>query len=225
MKLLTTNNAKIMKGRGKGYMIFGLHLAPADVASTPTHSVNVCPFASNGCKEACLNTAGRGRFDPIQAARIRKTRWFYNDRPAFLDRLRREIRNAIKLTDSKGLTAVFRLNLTSDICWEKYGIPQAFPDVQFYDYTKFPRNTRKVPPNYHLTYSLSEEPSSWDRAKKYLIDGMSVATVFHKVPTQWRNYSVVDGDEDDLRFLDPPSHIVGLKAKGKAKLDTSGFVQ
>ena len=35
---------------------------------------------------------------------------------------------------------------------------------------------------------------------------------------------VVNGDESDLRFLDPRNSIVGLKAKGKAKKDTTGFV-
>ena len=35
---------------------------------------------------------------------------------------------------------------------------------------------------------------------------------------------VIDGDTDDLRFLDPTNVVVGLKAKGDAKHDTSGFV-
>ena len=35
---------------------------------------------------------------------------------------------------------------------------------------------------------------------------------------------VVSGDKDDLRFQDPPRHVVGLTAKGQAKKDTSGFV-
>jgi hypothetical protein len=34
----------------------------------------------------------------------------------------------------------------------------------------------------------------------------------------------VDGDKDDLRFLDPQGVIVGLKAKGDAKHDDTGFV-
>jgi hypothetical protein len=36
---------------------------------------------------------------------------------------------------------------------------------------------------------------------------------------------VFNGDESDLRFLDPQGVIVGLYAKGKAKKDTSGFVK
>ena len=37
-------------------------------------------------------------------------------------------------------------------------------------------------------------------------------------------YNVVNGDNHDLRFLDKRNSIVGLKAKGKAKTDYSGFV-
>ena len=55
---------------------------------------------------------------------------------------------------------------------------------------------------------------------------MSVAVVFRKPITikKWRGYSVVDGDKDDLRFLDPKQSIVALYAKGRAKKDKSGFV-
>jgi hypothetical protein len=36
---------------------------------------------------------------------------------------------------------------------------------------------------------------------------------------------VFNGDDSDLRFLDPKNVIVGLYAKGKAKSDTTGFVK
>jgi hypothetical protein len=35
---------------------------------------------------------------------------------------------------------------------------------------------------------------------------------------------VVDGDDSDIRHLDPMGAAVALYAKGKAKKDTSGFV-
>lgn len=54
---------------------------------------------------------------------------------------------------------------------------------------------------------------------------MNVAAVFHKLPETWLGYPVMDGDDSDLRFLDPKGHIVGLKSKGQAKHDTSGFVK
>ena len=100
------------------------------------------------------------------------------------------------------------------------------PDVQYYDYTKIP-NRKADYPNYHLTWSYSSanpkyEELFWDVIRK----GMSVAVVFRKPidMTTWRGYKVVDGDKDDLRFLDPKQSIVALYAKGRAKKDTSGFV-
>jgi hypothetical protein len=57
-----------------------------------------------------------------------------------------------------------------------------------------------------------------------LSNGMNVAAVFHKVPETYLGRTVINGDETDLRFLDPKGVIVGLKAKGKAKKDTTGFV-
>jgi hypothetical protein len=100
----------------------------------------------------------------------------------------------------------------------------AFPDLQWYDYTKIP-NRRNLPPNYHLTFSLSE--SNADLAQKVLATGMSVAVVFDskKFPATFWNTTVVNGDTSDLRFLDPKGVIVGLSAKGPAKKDTTGFVQ
>jgi hypothetical protein len=46
------------------------------------------------------------------------------------------------------------------------------------------------------------------------------------MPTEpdWRGFPIVNGDDHDLRFLDPGPSIVALKAKGKAKLDRTGFV-
>ena len=40
----------------------------------------------------------------------------------------------------------------------------------------------------------------------------------------FKDVKVIDGDEHDMRFLDEPNVVVGLKAKGKAKKDSSGFV-
>ena len=51
------------------------------------------------------------------------------------------------------------------------------------------------------------------------------AIVFrNQLPKTYKGFNVVNGDLHDLRFLDPRNSIVGLKAKGKAKTDMSGFV-
>jgi hypothetical protein len=122
-----------------------------------------------------------------------------------------------------------RLNGTSDINWERYSVIQAFNKVQFYDYTKnyFRMNLfldGKLPSNYSLTFSRSE--TNENDCISILKRGGNVAVVFRSkvLPTHWQGFPVINGDENDLRFLDPKGVVVGLTAKGKAKSDTSGFV-
>ena len=223
-KLLTVGNPKTIKGQKQGYLTFILHLSPANVAGVG----NMCPKATAGCLLACLNTAGRGgMFKPggtntVQEARKRRTRQFATDRAGFLADLKADIVRGIKYAAKHNLTPVFRLNGTSDISWEKYGIIQEFPEVQFYDYTKI-IGRKRLPQNYHLTFSEADGNDA-DVAKA-IASGMNVATVFRKdLPETYRGRQVFDGDDSDLRFLDPTGVIVGLKAKGRARRDTSGFV-
>lgn len=231
MSLLTRGNPKILKGEKQGYLTSILHLAPADLSGYQT-----CPKATAGCKAACLNTAGRGGIfkkgestNVIQQARIRKTRAFFENRSAFMLDLVAEIKSTIKYAEKKGLVPVFRLNGTSDIAWEKirYGghrnIFEYFPDVQFYDYTKVVGRT--VPSNYHLTFSAADGNDA--DVVKAIEQNYNVAVVFadKKLPAEYNNVTVFNGDESDLRFLDPRNVIVGLYAKGKAKKDSTGFVK
>lgn len=224
MKLFTTGNPKLMKGEKKGYLSFVLHLAPANLSGYET-----CPKRTSGCTAACLNTAGRGGIfkkgestNVIQQARIRKTKMFFENREQFLADLENDIRLGIKQAEKQGLIPAFRLNGTSDIAWEKYGIIEKFPNVQFYDYTKM-RN-RKVShlKNYHLTFSKADGNDLDVRLAAEA--GMNIAAVFKTVPETYIGRTVINGDDTDLRFLDPKGVVVGLKAKGKAKKDTSGFV-
>jgi len=218
-KLLSTANPKIQKGTKLGYLSFILHLAPADLSGRET-----CPKRTAGCTAACLNTAGRGGMfkkgentNMIQKARIRKTKYFFDNRDAFMADLEQDINKAIKFAERKGLTPVFRLNGTSDLSWEKYGIIEKFPQVQFYDYTKVLGRKIAHLPNYHLTFSKADGNDA-DVAKA-LAQGMSVVAVYDEIPE-----GVPSADETDLRFLDPKGVMLGLKAKGKAKKDYSGFV-
>lgn len=225
-KLLTTGNQKTLKGEKKGYITYILHLAPADVAGVG----NMCPKATPGCKWACLNLSGHGGMlnkdtgtNAVQEARKRKTRFFAQDRAGFIAQLKQDIAKAIKQAERKGMIPVFRLNGTSDLAWEKYGVIQAFPNVQFYDYTKIPNRKVGHLPNYHLTFSQADGNDA-DVARAMAND-MNVAVVFRKtLPQEYKGRVVADGDDSDLRFLDAKNVIVGLKAKGKARKDTSGFV-
>jgi hypothetical protein len=218
-KLLSTANPKIQKGTKLGYLSFILHLAPSTLSGK-----NTCPKATPGCIAACLNTAGRGGMfkkgentNMIQKARIRKTVMYFEQRDLFLATLEADIRKAIKMAEKLDLIPVFRLNGTSDLSVEKWGIIEKFPQVQFYDYTKVLGRKVAHLPNYHLTFSKADGNDA-DVAEA-LMQGMSVVAVYDEIPA-----GVPSADETDLRFLDPKGTMLGLKAKGRAKKDYSGFV-
>jgi hypothetical protein len=230
-KLLSTANPKIQKGTKLGYLSFILHLAPADVSG-----YNTCPKATAGCKAACLNTAGRGGMfkkgettNAIQKARIRKARYFFEDRDGFMKDLYHDIVKAKKFAEKQGLIPVFRLNGTSDLSWEKYEVGttgmnlfQLFPTTQFYDYTKVPKRKVDGIDNYHLTFSQADgngKDADWAISKN-----MNVTVVFDKIPAEYKGKPVYNADDTDLRFLDPKGVVLGLKAKGRAKKDRTGFV-
>ncbi len=228
--LLSTANPKTQKGSALGFLTFVLHLAPARLSGYET-----CPRRSAGCTAACLNTAGRGgMFAPgqdtnvIQEARKRKTRWFFEDRAGFMTALVADIRRAIHRAHRLGLTPVFRLNATSDLSWEKYeaenglNVFELFPDVQFYDYTKVLGRKASQYPNYHLTFSAAE--NNQQDVQTAISQGLNVAVVFDQLPVTYLGLPVFAADQTDLRFLDP-SGIAGLKAKGRARRDTTGFVR
>ena len=225
------NNAKTIKGDGSEYLTAIMYLAPWKVAS----SFNVCANAEIAkCIDGCLFSAGRGQMQSVSSARIRKTLWFANDRVSFMQQLMDDVRRFVAYCDKRGIKPCVRLNGTSDIRWEtikvdRYAnIMEAFPQVQWYDYTKI-ANRRNVPSNYHLTFSYSNANPVYAKMTDTAIkNGMNVAVVFRtkqRIPTEFLGLPTIDGDKDDLRFLDPKQSVVALYAKGKAKHDKTGFVQ
>lgn len=240
MKLLSTGNPKVLKGLKQGYNTFILHLAPANLSG-----YEVCAKRTIGCTDACLNLAGRGGMmkkgeftNVIQEARKRKTKLFFENRETFMELIVKDIILAIKQSVKMGMIPVIRLNGTSDLAFEKYevvingttykNIFEAFPDIQFYDYTKILGRKIKDIKNYHLTFSAADGNDA-DVAKA-IEQGYNIATVFGLKKTQpmpefYNGLPVFNGDESDLRFLDPKGVVIGLYAKGKAKKDTSGFVK
>lgn len=223
------SNAKTRKGDGSEYVTAIMYLTPWKSAG-----INACPMAEQaGCLDGCLNSAGRGAFSSVQAGRARKTQWFANDRDGFMIQLYKDIYSFVRFCKKLGVQPCVRLNGTSDIRWElikvldRANIFEAFPMVQFYDYTKI-ANRKVTAPNYHLTWSYSGANDTY--AKQHAIakaNGLNIAVVWRKVgmiPSEYLGLPVVDGDKDDLRFLDPKGVVVALYAKGKARKDTSGFV-
>jgi hypothetical protein len=234
MILSINADAKTSKGQKIGYMTGILYLAPHNVSGFQT-----CPKATDGCKASCLFTAGRGVYDTVKNARIAKTVRFFKDREGFMNDLVSDVEALIRKAKREGYMPAVRLNGTSDIAWEKIAVKrdgkdyasimEAFPNVQFYDYTKIlGRSKALILKNYHLTFSLSE--SNDDDAVKALAQGYNVAVVLdtkrgEAKPELWGGYPVIDGDETDVRFLDKTGHIIALHAKGSARKDTSGFVR
>ena len=236
-------NAKTIKGDGSEYLTAILYMTPYKVM-VDGKSFNSCAMAKQAsCIDACLYTAGRGAFNNVQTARQRKAEWFYRDRVGFMKQLYHDIQKFSNYCKKRGIQPCVRLNGTTDIRWELIpamphslmNIFEQFPEVQFYDYTKIANRKCKDIPNYHLTWSYSNaNPEYAKLLDKALEQGMNAAVVFRSnfikvVPKcwhKWKGYPVIDGDQDDLRFLDPKGgHIVALYAKGKAKKDQSGFVQ
>ena len=228
-ELLTIDgNTKIIASdqAGLGFFTAILHLSPGKLSG-----VNLCPSASAGCLQACLNTAGRGGMfkkgettNSVQEARLRRSRFFNQDREGFMTQLRKELRAFVKRCAKLGIRPAMRLNGTSDVMWELTGIMHEFPEVQFYDYTAIEyRMIMPMPSNYHLTFSRKE--SNQDKVMRVLANGGNVAVVFrNQLPETWNGYRVIDGTKHDLRFLDDKNVVVGLLAKGRAKKDISGFV-
>jgi hypothetical protein len=236
-KLLAIDtNAKTVKGQKYGYMTGILYMAPSTISGH-----NTCPMAKvAGCEAACLYSAGRGAFSNVQQSRISKAQWFHQDPQSFMMQLYRDIHKLIRKAKAAGMTPLVRLNGTSDIRWENvrfdlkdgdftmYGVNifQCFADVQFYDYTKI-ANRKGIPFNYDLTFSYSGTLGYQKYVNQAIESGLRIAVVFRDrkgIPASFLGMDCVDGDDSDIRHLDPQGVVVALYAKGNAKRDYTGFV-
>lgn len=235
IKRLLGTNKKLDKSNyvQAKYQTIGLSLAPNKVSGYQT-----CPDATPGCIASCIFTSGMAQsFKTVNRARVAKTIAFFEQRKDFLEMLMQELQAEENRAIANGAKLTCRLNVFSDVPWEKLApqIFKEFPKVQFYDYTKsFKRmmnfTSGKFPKNYHLTFSRSELND--EDCKKVLKAGGNVAVVYGLTPTQWKTYrpkkwngfTVLDGDEHDLRFLNKSGSVVGLYAKGSGRKDKSGFV-
>jgi hypothetical protein len=230
------SDAKTVKGIAYGVSTAVQYMAPASISG-----YEVCPNRSHGCTLACLYESGHGVQTAVKAARIRRTVAFFQNRDAYALQLEREITAHGRRSLRLGLTPAVRMNGTSDLPWERIPLPFAngratllerFPDVTFYDYTKSVKRALTQP--YNLTFSRSE--SNQADSLRVLANGTNVAVVFNvsarkqsdgsllPLPQTWEGYPVIDGDQHDARFLDQQGAVVGLRSKGKATKDLTGFV-
>lgn len=177
-------NPKVAKNAKLRVLSAPLHLAlaPADLSG-----FEVCPMRTAGCTRACLHTAGnpaymRGK----HRARVARTKAYFEARDMFMVALAADIASVAREARRRKMKCGIRLNATSDIPWEKVplkignrafpNLMAAFPNVQFYDYTKR-ANRRNLPRNYSLTFSLAEGNDM--QAVAALGNGMNVAAVFN----------------------------------------------
>ena len=219
-------NAKTKKNNLKTFI---LYLAPYNQNEK---KINLCPMASKGCAKACLFTAGRGKFSNVQSSRINKTNYFIYNKELFIKQLAKEIIRETAQAEKIGEKIAFRLNGTSDqdfiYLLQKYAglnIEDLQPFAIFYDYTKILGKVKKYKghPNYFLTFSRAEDNES--AAIAALNEGGNVSIVFNgELPNYWRGFKVIDGDTSDLVMIYNRNVILGLRAKGEAKKDNSGFV-
>lgn len=222
-----SSNTKTAKNDIKTFI---LYLAPHNLNDK---GITLCKDASEGCIKSCLYSAGRGKFSNVQTSRINKANFFVSDKKVFLAQLLKEIKKEIEKASKKGEKIAFRLNGTSDIDFlylldKNFGFNVdllAYDNVYFYDYTKsLPRAKRyQNYRNYTLTFSKSE--SNLNQFLEALNLGINTAAVFKDtLPRTYKGIKVVDGDNSDLEMLKYKNVILGLKAKGEAKKDNTGFV-
>jgi hypothetical protein len=234
MNLLTFENAKTAKGRAYGYETAVMYLIPQ---RSPNDSANLCPWASMGCQATCLVTAGRGVFSAVAAARAARRALLIGAPDEFGARLIMEVSDHVRRSKRLGLTPALRLNGTSDIDFQQFPAPDGRGLLSYlrdthrglflYDYTKDPR--RVLDPERREVLVFSRHENNQAAALRMLADRRRVAVVFstrrgEPLPTDWHGHPVVDGDKHDLVFLHHPGTVLGLRAKGRARSDRSGFV-
>ena len=232
---LLNSNPKLEKSGKYDVLTKGLALAPSFISG-----FNTCNFASLGCGKGCLNWSGHGQKHMlcngkhnVLIARITRTILYYEYREQFLKQLHKEIKtfsnyvNNKNIKDNTDLICGIRLNVLSDILWEKIDITlfNNNPNITFYDYTKNPNRNVNHINNYSLTFSRNEMNDLY--CEQAFSNNMNVAIVLdikkgYTIPKTFRNKPCLDGDLHDARFLDNKNHYVTLRKKGNT-IDKSGF--
>ena len=220
-----STNSKTAKNDNDTYI---LYLAPYNQNSK---GINICPKASKGCAAACLFSAGRGAFSNVIKARQNKTEYYLNDKKAFINQLASELIKIDKKASKNTNQTLIRLNGTSDLDFifllKKYANFDIsnYKNLHFYDYTKILGKVKKYSNNKNYTLTFSRAEDNEEDIFKAVQYGANVSAVFKgELPQTYKGIPVIDGDKTDNEMLKYKGFILGLKAKGKARTDKSGFV-
>jgi len=220
-----STNSKTAKNDNDTYI---LYLAPYNQNSK---GISICPKASKGCAAACLFSAGRGAFSNVINARKNKTEYYLNDKKAFINQLASELIKIDKKASKNTNQTLIRLNGTSDLDFifllKKYANFDIsnYKNLHFYDYTKILGKVKKYSNNKNYTLTFSRAEDNEEDIFKAVQYGANVSAVFKgELPQTYKGIPVIDGDKTDNEMLKYKGFILGLKAKGKARTDKSGFV-
>jgi hypothetical protein len=131
-----------------------------------------------------------------------------------------------------GYKIAFRLNGTSDLDFvyllKKYAninIADLSDSAVFYDYTAILGKALKYKNHINYTVTFSKKENNLSQVLEALNMGVNVSAVFsNTLPETWQGFTVIDGDKSDIIMLYNKGVILGLKAKGDAKKDKTGFV-
>jgi hypothetical protein len=228
MKKLLSNGSSNAKTKKNDRPTKILYMKP-----TKVEGKEMCPFATTGCRAACLNTAGRGAFTSVQDARYNRTLMYVREKKKFLEQIAKEVNGSAKFYARKGEEFAVRLNGTSDQPLVESLIKQEglHKNIVLYDYTKNPKKAgeRYMPSGHRYVVTMSYSGENEEDCVDALKRGANSAVVFstkkdNVLPDTWNGFKVVDGDVRDDLMLDVSGVVLGLRAKGKAKKDTSGFV-
>lgn len=255
-RFFSTDSAKAIKGQSFGYLNAINYMSPhtaGGVGNLCSHASPGCIALCLGLHSGQAAMRKEGQDNLVTLSRKRKAQYFMHSRQAFMCEMAIHIAKEYRQSRKMGLKLVIRPNGSTDIAYEgirfdvdaelaneiraitgmivpmgRLTIFELFSFVQFVDYTKnHYRFGRVLPVNYSLTFSRSEINDA--KAIELLNRGVNVAVVFSKtLPATWNGFTVINGDEHDLRHLDPRAargFVIGLLPKGnKAKKETIGFV-
>ena len=252
-RFFSTDSAKAVKANAFGYLNAINYMAPANdagVGNLCSHHTPGCydPCLARWSGQASMRKEGEDNATTL--SRKAKARYFMKERQNFMNEMAWHIASQSRTAKAHNLALCVRLNGGTDIAYERMAfiplpwlidairriqgrsiaakpitIMDLFPDEQFVDYTKNPlRFDKPLPRNYSLTFSRSE--SNEAQAIDLLRRGFNVAAIFADArPQSLWGFSVIDGDQHDLRHLDPYGVVVGLTPKGnKINRDRTGFV-
>ncbi|RXJ84920.1 hypothetical protein [Arcobacter sp. CECT 8985] len=212
--------------------------------------VNLCKKSTNGCVAACIYHNGlfqNAHFskNKIKQARIKRTFKFLLQKDEFFEKLIKEIKALKRKAKKDNLKLLVQLNKTSDILWEKEefeykqkkysNIMELFPEVDFFDYTKYDilKNRKKLPSNYTLIYSRAglnkgKLIDSWEDLKNYLNNKISIAVVCsNEIKEQllknstYEDYNIYDASLFETGQVDINKNINGSILLHEAKKGTN----